>query len=327
MPLKKHLKNLLYLLIRIILSFGLLFFLFHKFDFSKTWQVIKGADLKYLIFVLLLTFFINFLLLLRWYMLIRTLGVKINFKKVASAFSMGLFFNIFLPSSAGGDVARSIDLFGHTRERVKIVASVILDRLSGFISIAIISSFSLFAGYRLINNRPVLLILVAVLACLVIVIAVLFSSRIFLRFSRLFGKFKGIRLKLERLHLSIIVYRSKYFVILVNVLLSFITQFLAIIAISLIAKSLHAEISFIYFLIFVPLIFVIAMLPVSVGGLGVRESAFVGLFYIIGVDKNISFGISLINSSTILIVGILGGIIYGVAFYLRRLQHHKASLL
>lgn len=327
MKLKENFKNLLYLLIRIALSFGLLFFLLHKFDFIKTWAVLKGMNLRYFVFVLLLTFLINFLLLLRWLALIRASGLNISFKKVTSAFSMGLFFNLFLPSSAGGDVARSIDLFGHSPEKSKIVASVILDRLSGFISIAIIFSISLFTGYKLVNDKSVLLIFGLVIFCLFAVLAILFSSTIFLKICRLFNRFKGIRNNLENLHRAIIVYRSKYRVIVANVFLSCFTQILSIAAFFLIAKSLHAEIKFIYFLIFIPLIFTVAMLPISIGGLGVRDSSLVYLFSKVGVNPNISLGISLINFALMVIMGLIGGVIYVCAFYSRRIQHHKSGKL
>jgi uncharacterized protein (TIRG00374 family) len=259
-------------------------------------------------------------------MLIRACGLNIPFNKISTAFSMGLFFNLFLPSSAGGDVARSVDLFDHSGERAKIVASVIVDRLSGFISIALISSISLFMGYKLVNDKSILAILLIVISCLIFLLAILFSSTIFLKICRLFSKFKGIKLKLESLHHSIIEYRTKYLVIVANLFLSFITQFLSILTFYFIAKSLNAGIDFIYFFIFVPLIFAISMLPISIGGLGVRDSSFVYLFSKIGVSPNISLGTSLINFTTILIMGIAGGIIYVTTLYSRRLQHHKASL-
>ncbi|MDP2940309.1 MAG: lysylphosphatidylglycerol synthase transmembrane domain-containing protein [Candidatus Omnitrophota bacterium] len=325
MHLKGRIKNLSILILRIAFSLGLIIFLFYKFDFAKTLLVIKKADLNYFIFVLLLTFFVNFLLLLRWYMLIKACGIKIPFKRIVVAFCGGIFFNLFLPSAAGGDIVRSIALFGQTKERAKVVASVILDRLSGFISIAIIASISLFIGFKLVNDSSILLILAIVLLSLFSLTLILFNSTIFSKFSKAFIRFKGIKLKLENLHNSIKVYRHKYKVIFANILLSFISQLISIFSFFLIAKSLHTHIDFIYFFIFVPLIFAISIIPISIGGLGVRDGSFIFLFSKVGVSPNISLSISLINFFTLLISGIVGGIIYVCSLYLRRLQYRKTN--
>jgi uncharacterized membrane protein YbhN (UPF0104 family) len=63
-----------------------------------------------------------------------------------------------------------------------------------------------------------------------------------------------------------------------------------------------------YFFLYVPLITVLAMLPVSVAGLGVREGGVVFFFGKVGVDPATALGMSLIWFSLTVLVSAIGGL-------------------
>src|SRR3989338_3471831 len=128
----RKIKNILDFLMRFGLSVILIAFLLRRIDFSQVFLLIKNADLYYLMLAVAIFVLCNCLLLLRWDLIIKGLDVHIPFSRVVVSFFVGLFFNIFLPSSVGGDVARSIGLFKHTHHKARAVTSVVLDRLSGF---------------------------------------------------------------------------------------------------------------------------------------------------------------------------------------------------
>jgi uncharacterized membrane protein YbhN (UPF0104 family) len=92
----------------------------------------------------------------------------------------------------------------------------------------------------------------------------------------------------------------------------------------IVAKALHQDINFLYFLIFSPLICVATALP-SIGGLGVREMGWAYLLGKVGVAQGVAVSISLINFLFMVIVGLIGGAMYVLTFFDRRVQPHQAK--
>ena len=91
MTLKAKTNNFLSFFWRFGLSAVLLVYLFNKMDIAKTLEIIKTADsrLLYLAGGIFLT--IHFLLLLRWYIFIKALHLKVTLQTVTSCFFIGLF--------------------------------------------------------------------------------------------------------------------------------------------------------------------------------------------------------------------------------------------
>lgn len=309
MALNEKLKNVLSLLLRVGLSVLLLAYLFSKIDTSKMLSAIKNADLRYLFLAMFIFIAINFLLLFRWTVFIRALGLAVPFKSIANCFFIGLFFNLFLPSSTGGDIVKTIGLFRDTPQKAKVVASVVVDRLSGFASIVLVALVSFAFGYRILNDNSLLVsIVVLALFCLA-VISVLFNEKLFSFVFGMFNRFPGIKEKLMNLHYSAALLRGKPKAIVTAVALSCLSQTILACIFALLAKSFHQDIPVLYFLIFVPILCVISSLP-SIGGLGVRDAGGVYLFAKVGVESSLAVSITLISFLFMVIVGLLGGIVY-----------------
>lgn len=299
-------------MLRIGLSSALLAYLFSKIDTAKMFETVKNADFRYMYFAAALFIFINFLLLLRWTVLVRALGLMVSFKSIANAFSIGLFFNLFLPSSTGGDIMKVVGLFKDTSEKAKVVASVVADRLSGFTSIVLVALVAFSFGFRLVNDHT-LLMLIAILATLSGgIILVLFHERLFSLSCFVFNKLPKVKESLMRLHFAIVLLKGKPQALLSVVLFSSLSQVTLAFIFFLIAKSLHQDIKLIYFLIFVPLVCVISSLP-SIGGLGFREGGAAYLFSKVGIESGVTVSISLVSFLFMVMMGLMGGVVYIVA--------------
>jgi uncharacterized membrane protein YbhN (UPF0104 family) len=72
------------------------------------------------------------------------------------------------------------------------------------------------------------------------------------------------------------------------------------------------------YLALVPLVWVVTLLPVTIGGVGLREAAFVYLFGSAGVSSELSLGISLGTYAGLLFSGLLGGLVLARSVVLRR---------
>lgn len=322
-------KSILSTLLRIIISVVLLVFLFkfNKIDLHALLKDIRGAD-KLLLFIGFGVYFFMYLLgFFRWRMLLSAAGVKAPFKKIISSFSGGIFFSIFLPSTIGGDLVRTVDLIEHTKKGKEVVASVFLDRLSGYIGLVIVILPALLLGRNLVLDKIVFSSVFVIVILLVIVLLVLFNNFIYTKITKFLstpgaGKIKEM---LKNMHQEIHIFRNHKKVIVYNLIISFIIQLIGPLSVYFIGLSLGVKIDFVYFLIFLPIIGAITLLPVAIGGLGLREGLFVVYFAKAGVIKQLALAMSLLSFSFVIFYGAIGGLIYVLTVHRRRLQPNKPS--
>ncbi|MFA5087561.1 MAG: lysylphosphatidylglycerol synthase transmembrane domain-containing protein [Candidatus Omnitrophota bacterium] len=311
-------------LLRIGLSSLLLFYLFKKIDLQKTVEVLKTSDLRYLFFAGMTYFTINFILLLRWLVFIRALALKVTLRNVLRYFFAGLFGNLFLPSSVGGDVIKVLGLCHDSTEKPKVVASVVIDRLSGFAGIVVVAVASFSLGYRMIDDKSLAVSIVVITLFSAMLAGVLFNEKIYSLCCQTFNRMPRIKRNLMQVHYDLALLKDKRWALFNAIWLSCVAQLISAFVFFLTARALHQDIELVYFCIFVPLICVVSFAP-SIGGLGVREAGAAYLFSKIGVDSGIAVSISLINFSFMVAVGLIGGAIYVVTLSPRRIQHHQSA--
>lgn len=317
-------KKLLSLVFRVGISVVILVLLLRQVDKRSLLDIVRHAD-KYILGLAFAVFSSGYLLALyRWEMLLKAVGIRIPFRRVAVSFCGGVFFNVFLPSTIGGDLVRSIDLSAYTKKPKEVVATVILDRLSGYVGLVIVALLALLFGGSLVSDRAVLTSLAVIVGILVIALLVLFNNFLFSRVNRFLqaSRAGGIREILGDLHHEIYIFRQHRSAIMMNLFLSILIQAVSPLAFYITALSLGIKVNIAYFFIFIPLISAITLLPISIGGLGVREYTAKLFFAKVGILANSAFAISLLNSIFILVCAAAGGIVYIVA---ARRKHLRAS--
>ena len=320
-------KKILSVLLRIVVSIVLLVILFrlNKIDVSSLINDIKGAD-KALLAVGFIIFFLVYLLgFWRWHMLLRAAGIHTSLKRLIVSFSGGVFFSIFLPSTIGGDVVKTADLAGHTRKTKEVIATVLLDRLSGYIGLVLVILPALLLGKELVRDKVVISSVAAIVVLLIFILLVLFNRFIYSKITKFLtapgaGKIKE---SLSDLHGEIHIFRHHKKLIAYNLILSFFIQLIAPLSVYFIALSLGVKIKFLYFLVFLPIIGAITLLPVAIGGLGLRENLFVVYFAKAGVIKQLAVAMSLLSFAFVVIYGAVGGLIYVLTVHHRRVQHNQ----
>lgn len=305
----EKIKSLLSFLFRIGLSIVLLSYLFTKINVEQTLSVVKSARLIYFLYAFITFGIIHYFILVRWVIFIKALELDISLLSTVRFFFIGLFGNLFLPSAIGGDVVKTIGLCTNSSQKPKVVASVLLDRLSGFAGMVVIATFSFIGGYRLINDRTlsVSIIMMAVVSSFLAIL--LFNEKWYSFACRVFSPFPKVKQGLMNVHYDIVLLKNKKRTILKAVGISALSQAFLAVTFYLISKALHQEVAYIYFLIFVPLICVASCFP-SIGGLGVREAGAAFLLAKVGVAYGVAVSISLINFVFMVIVGVGGWIFF-----------------
>ena len=318
-------KKILSFSARIAISAIFLYILFRKIDFNASLKIIARLDVVYFFIAMAIFFILYIFVLFRWKMLLDAQKVSLPLQRILVSYAGGLFFSLFLPSNIGGDLARTVDLGLHTKRRSLIAASVLLDRLSGFIGLVIVALSALFFGFKLVNEPSVLMILLLFAGILIAVLLVIFNNGIYRWLNRLLHAKKGIFDVIRKLHAEVYFFRSKPAVVCLNIFYSIIIQAGASVSSYFILRSLKVNINMVYPLIFNPVITVITSLPISLGGLGLRDAATVFFYAKAGVPKDIALAQSILNFTIILVFGLIGGIIYVSTLRYRRLQSHQTN--
>lgn len=318
----ERLKNLFSFFLRFGLSALLMTWLFTRIDFKHMWAAVKGADAGYMTAAGLVFLVTVFIILWRWMILLKALGLKFSRLGSTRWYFIGLFCNLFLPTSVGGDVVKAMGLAKETKNRPKVFASIVLDRLAGFTGIVLVASLAFFGGRHIVQDTSIIVSIVAMAGFSLVLTTVLFSHRIFSWTTKVFSLWPKVKEGLMSLHYDLVLMKGKQKEAVGTVLLSVAAQIVLAFGFYLTAKGMHQNITPLYFIIFSPLVCVATALP-SIGGLGVREFGWVYLLSKVGVPEGVALGLSLINFGFMVAVGLVGGVMYVIALSPGRLQHYK----
>ena len=321
---REQIKNAFSFLLRFGLSAALLVWLFTKIDFKHMWEAVKGSDWRYMTVAGIVFFAINFLILWRWRILMKAVGLKANRWTSTRWFFIGLFCNLFLPSSVGGDVIKGIGLANETGNKPKVFASIVLDRLIGFSGIVILASVAFFFGRAVVQDHAVIIAILSMTFISIALGLILFSHRIFSFTCRAFSSWPKMKQSLMNMHEDIVLLKGKQKQAWETIGISILAQLILAFEFCLTAKGMHQDIGLVYFIIFSPIVCVVTSLP-SIGGLGVREIGWVYLLQKVGVHQGVALGLSLINFGFMVLTGLFGGLLYVSTLSARRVQHHSSS--
>lgn len=316
---RKNKKTIL-LLIRIAISAALIFYLIKTQikAFSDIIEILKSSD-KFLLLLSLSTHALGtYITAVRWKALLNTQGVELGAATLSVTVLIGSFFNNFLPTSIGGDVFRAYDASKKGNIPLGTSASVILvERFSGVVSAATYAIIALFLGFTTIGHQSIIIPIVIFFIISVILGFLIINPSLF-RLDKISKKFKLIRKltgKLSNVYNTLASFK-KYKLVLVEVLIfSFLLQFTVILNWWLASMALGIDLSLTAFIFIVPIVATIAMIPISIGGIGLRENSLVFIMVAMGVSNEKAALCSLLILFMLIIMGIIGGIIYIVRPY------------
>jgi len=306
-------------ILRIVISISLIALLLSRANLSELAEALKSTNIWYLLFALLLAFSQVFISAYRWQIMLSPKAIQVPLRSLMSIYLVGSLFNKFLPTKLGGDVVRGYELARFSGKAVDSAATVLMERIVGFTALFVICWISLLFGFQRLEGTSTLPIVGAMSLAFVFSLAVLFNARLMdktLSLTR-FVKRWNLEDRLKKVYNSLHSLTASKGVLLCAFVLSLVAQFVGIASTFLISKALGLNVSFVYFLTVVPIIWVITMVPISIGGLGVREGAFVLFFGQQGVSTENALLLSLLWWALTLVIGLVGGIIYGLGRYRR----------
>lgn len=282
---------------RIAISLLILGYLGSKVDWAKIGQRLLDADPIWLALACLLFGLAFFLASLRWWLLLRVQMIRLSLRVVTALTLIGQFFNSFLLGSTGGDVVRAFYAVTYNPlQRTHAMLSIIVDRAMGLFVVLSFALVGLWWQLGLVmQSNDIRLIGIGLLWLFAIgVIAV--AGLLVTPFSRL----PAIAHRIWRR-----IPRRRNFELLVQgtrqhakspgrtcgaILCSVGIQFLVFSAGYCIARAMGLNVTFGQMVIVLAVVTCVVSLPISIGGHGVREGAFVLLFAAFGVIPNSALG-------------------------------------
>jgi len=292
-PRPKSHKRLVGQILQAVATAGLVAWILWRNDAVAVFGKLEHADVAWLSTGIGLLLASVVLGAVQWQRLLAVQSLKIQRLRLLHAYSLGMFLNFVLPSGVGGDVVRAVQVHRDTKSGAKGVAATLLDRFAGLFTLALFASVAsvlLVAHHSdpLFRKLAVLTGFVAISFCVTSI--VLFSRRVIgwiAPVARMFGEGPLLD-KARNLRSAFLEYREHPALVAQVVGLSIATQFLRILVHWCCAKAMGLPLDLAWILLFVPVVALISVLPISVGGWGLREGVQKTLFSYPGVMPSLS---------------------------------------
>lgn len=275
---------------------------------------LAGIDWRYAAGALLLVLVDRTLMALRWIALLAPLapGTRPSTATLMRIFFVSTFVGSFLPMSVGSDAVRA---WGLSREGItthESLASVLMDRLLGVVSLLLMAAAGLMLVPALAGNPWVLLAMAATLAACALGVAAVFSARAAaVCLGRLERLPEGrLRRGAVRLIDALQAYRRHRGVAAGVLAASVAVQVLRILQAWLLGLSLGITAGAAAYFAYVPLIMLVMMLPITIMGLGTSQAAFAFFFAQVGVGPAPAFALSVLFIALGVVGNLPGALLY-----------------
>ena len=322
-------KSRLIDILKLVAAIGLLVWLVLKLPDPAAlwWQIVHANKILLLLGATCYTLAVA-VSALKWGVLLRAAGIALPIGRLLSFQWMAEFFNNFLPAQVGGDVMRGYAVAVDTRRTVDAAASVLIDR---FIGLMVFMLFAALASNAvLIWGKPdgqpfspegALFMrfaafgsMVAALALLAVVATLLSRrlKRLMERLLRVLPLSERVLPLWYKLAAAFDVYRDHPGALALTAMGSTAIVILTSLNIWLIAWAIQPDsISLLEVLVINPIIvFALIVVPLSPGGLGVRQVSFAGLFLFMGAGYELGTAVGLLQQFIGYVVSIPGGILW-----------------
>ncbi len=282
-------KKRLITFLKILTSLLLLGFVLSQVDTKQLLATIKNLNSFYLFLAFLLFHLSKILSSIRLNYYFKNLGIYLPEWEALRLYYVGMFYNLFLPGGIGGDGYKLYLLQKRFQKGYKeILKALLLDRLSGLVALIVLAAalwlFSSFNQFFILNIFALL--------------ALIFSYPLFFYIhKRYFATFWPS--------------------VTITTLLGLGVQLLQLLSAFMIVKSFEIPLPTIDFLTLFLISSVVAVLPLTIGGVGAREFTFLYGLKLLGEDPSIGIAFSLLFFAITLLASA-----FGIFFVHRPLTEH-----
>ncbi len=254
--------------------------------------------------------------MLRWRLLLRAEGLDLPAPRVFRFFFVGQFFNAFLLGACGGDMARAY-LVARERpgRRAEAVSTVLVDRATGLVVMILFCGAMVAARWSVFGAAPGIrapgLLLLALPAACALGLWAFFRRDVFAGRPALDRWSRRHALPLHARHLYDALFRYRGRARLAPPAVGYSLLSLLLLTGSCVAfgRALGLALPLRDYFTFFPVVNLVAAVPLTPGGLGVREQMAVALFGAAGVDPERAMLLSLLGYAAGAVWSLFGGVL------------------
>lgn len=256
---------------------------------------------------------------LRWQRVLVALELPMRVPTLLRHYLASLFVGNFLPTTIGGDILRVRRLAADNGETPATMASVVLERLTGWLVLPVLTIVALTVNPGLQRRAPgpAAMAMTVAVATLALLAALLFVASNPWVGRRVEGN-EGWRRFTGAVHLGLDRARRSPALAFEICTVGFAYQLAVMLSAFLAAKALGLDVGWTAILAFFPIVAIVQVLPLTVSGLGTREAALVFFLQPLGVAPADAFALGLLVYFVNLGVSLLGAPAFAVGSRARR---------
>lgn len=286
---------------RVLIGVVAIYLISLRVDLRQSVPTLRASDFGGIAFASSLLVLAQAASALRWKILIGRDAPPLSF--LWRLYSIGSFFSLFLPTSIGGDAVRASAAIHAIPDKKRVVASVLIDRILGLIALMLFFGFGLLVAPRSITSKfqlgdlgsggeePIMVTLGVVAVALLLL-------------TQLNSRLKAVALKGYEAVRSLADGPQQ---LLLALSVGIAVQGLYLSSWLVLARLFVPDLPFSGLLLGVPTVSLAAMIPVTIGGLGLREGAWGVIFSLFALPAASGVFLGLSYFLCVLLVGALGG--------------------
>jgi glycosyltransferase 2 family protein len=307
-------------LVQAAITLGLLGWIFHDPEVRRgVAHALRGADPVWMVWAVAAAGVSVLAGGLRWFVFLRILGFRLTLGRTMAVAFVGMFFNLFLFGSIGGDAAKTACVSHGRTHLTPALLSVGMDHLSGFVVLLVLALTFTFARYEVFLETPLAAGMLGTLAAVLILTLLGLGLSLILARLNLGARVplpSFARRKMVDVDAAFNAVARRWQMSLAGCAVSVVVILAYFLSFYCSGRSVGGGVPVTTFLTVMPVVDVVSSLPVSISGLGVREKSLEELLGIIaGVPVERAVLISLGGFAASLFWSLVGGVVF--CFYRR----------
>ena len=318
-------KKTLLTVLQIAVTIGLLWWVFHDPERrSEMLAAAKLANVWWLGAGILVFFFCTIVATARWKILLAVQDINMTWLRTWQLFMIGMFFNLFMLGSTGGDVVKMFLTMREARNnKAAALLSVFMDRVIGMLALIFLSVGFLYFRYDLLNHAEgsstLLNLLLWLMAAALLIIVGMFAVSA-LGWVHYLPQWTPLRGRIVEISAACHMYAKGWRLTIWAFFISFPLFGMFFTTFYCAARAFTDQLGIVDIFSVMPIVAVITAIPISVSGIGLRESLFVSLLAPFGVTAAVATLISV----TGFLINTLGSLAGGLVFLFYRSSTHES---
>ena len=316
-----------------LIGIGALALVVMRSDAHGLIEALRNTRVAYLPLAVAASFAVTWLMAYRWRAILAARGLHFKTRRLFAYYLIGIFFTSFVPGGGvSGDVARLIYVDREVRDKALVLSTLVYERLVGVFTLLLIGLAATLMTRASVQTDPqsdsMIYASEAILAAAFIAIATLMSGYVSSRLARLI-RATGRRIRIVRVAEaaartleSISELRRDGGLLFRTSVLSVLIRIVWSLGCYVVAWAMGLPIGVLTLFAFISLVDLVRLMPISVGGLGVREWAVIVLFASLGITREQALTFSILAFAPIYLNAVVGGLLYISKARVRRADLH-----